>query len=143
MSQVTVGGFEIVSLPEFGLENVVAKIDTGAYSGAIHCTDITVKKNSDGKSELSFLTGGQGNSRYKTTNFTQKRVRSATGHEVERCLLTTKIVVQGKTYDVTIGVSDRSTLTFPVLIGRKFIRQQNMLIDVNQNSEHDPEGARE
>ena len=143
MKQVTVGSFEIVSLPELGLHDVVAKIDTGAYSGAIHCTDISVAPNASGKPELSFAVGGHDNLVHRTTDFEQKRVRSATGHEVERFLLTTKIVVQGQLYDVTIGVSDRSNMTFPVLIGRKFLRQQQMLIDVNLNTEHDPEGARE
>ena len=37
-----VGAFEIISLPRLGVDAELAKIDTGAYSGALHCTDMHV-----------------------------------------------------------------------------------------------------
>src|SRR6185369_6495863 len=37
-----VGCIETVSLPALGVTGVLAKIDTGAYSGALHCTDIRI-----------------------------------------------------------------------------------------------------
>jgi hypothetical protein len=139
MSRVTVGSFEVVSLPAFDLCDVIAKIDTGAYSGAIHCTNIRVVKNGDVQT-LHFKIDGRP---YSTTQYRRRIVRGATGHQVKRYVVHTEIIVQGKTYDVSIGISDRTSLTFPVLIGRKFLRQQDMLVDVTQNIEHDPEGALE
>jgi hypothetical protein len=35
-----IGAFEQVSFPDFGLFDVVAKIDTGATSGSLHATKI-------------------------------------------------------------------------------------------------------
>ena len=36
--QIVFGSFEPVVLPAFSQETFVAKVDTGAYSGAIHCS---------------------------------------------------------------------------------------------------------
>jgi hypothetical protein len=59
-NRVILGCFEIVSLPDFGLEGVVAKVDTGAFSGAIHCTDIKVVRHGvRRKSYLTFTPAGR------------------------------------------------------------------------------------
>lgn len=140
MDRIVLGAFELVSLPALNLQNVVAKVDTGAFSGAIHCKDITVTTDEQGP-VLRCVPNGVAGSAFETRNFTRRTVTSATGHSVERFLIETVMIVQGEQYDVTIGVSDRSDLTCPVLIGRRFLRQQNMLVDVNQNNQLDPEGA--
>lgn len=50
----TIGRLEYINIPELGLNNVVAKIDTGAYRGAIHATDIQEVVGDSGKKELHF-----------------------------------------------------------------------------------------
>ena len=140
MDRKVLGGFELVSIPDLGLQNVVAKVDTGAHSGAIHCTDITILTDDLGET-LQFVPNALKGNVYQTRSFTRRIVTSATGHSVKRYLIDTKIVVQGVEYDVTIGISDRSDLTYPVLIGRRFLLEQNMLVDVAKNTQIDPEGA--
>ena len=41
------GGKEKVDLPEFGLIDVPAKVDSGANRSAIHCSHITVTENNE------------------------------------------------------------------------------------------------
>ncbi len=55
-----IGRRTIVNLPEFGLKQVLAKVDTGAYVSAIHATNIK-EKEVDGRMVLEFnLLDGHG-----------------------------------------------------------------------------------
>ena len=141
MSRVTLGCFEIVDFPLFNASGIHAKVDTGAVSGAIDCTDIKlVKRASDGKSVLRFSPFGESEYRTETENFRAVYVRSAHGHRMRRYIIETEIVVQGVSYPISIGITERPEMKRPVLIGRKFIRENYMLVDVNVNIELDDEG---
>jgi hypothetical protein len=138
---IVLGSFELVSLPQFNLNEVVAKIDTGAYSGAVHCTDIKViRRGVIRKRILQFTPAGNPSLRTETDTFIKKYVRSSTGHRVARYLIPTEIFIAGKNYKIIIGISDRSDMKKQVLIGRRFLRENNMLVDVSLNTEYDDEG---
>ncbi|HEU4608151.1 MAG TPA: hypothetical protein VFS31_08585, partial [Chitinophagaceae bacterium] len=49
-----IGAFEKVSFPDFGLFDVIAKIDTGATSGSLHATNIKEVKLTTGKTAVKF-----------------------------------------------------------------------------------------
>ena len=50
----TFGIVEHISLPDLGIFDIPAKIDTGAFSGAIHVTDIEEYTKENGKKRLRF-----------------------------------------------------------------------------------------
>ncbi len=139
--RMTAGSFEVISLPQLGIYNVVAKVDTGAYSGAMHCTDIkVVRRGPERIRVLKFIPAGLPELATETSDFLQTYVRSSTGHRVKRFLIRTAIVIQGKTFPIDIGLSDRSDMRTQVLLGRRFLREQHMLVDVSLNQEYDDEG---
>jgi hypothetical protein len=138
---MTIGCIENVSLPELGVENVLAKVDTGAYSGALHCTAIRiVRKGLNRKRYLRFTPLGEPSLTTETDKFLKTHIRSATGHRIRRFIIDTELTVQGKSYPIRIGLSDRSDMKRAVLIGRRFLRENNMLVDVRINQELDDEG---
>jgi hypothetical protein len=138
---VTLGCLECVSLPKLGVRKQWAKIDTGAYSGALHCSDIkVVRRGLVRKRYLKFTPLGDPKLATETDTFIKTWVRSASGHKATRYLIDTKIEVQGAIYPVRIGLSDRSEMKRPILLGRRFIRENNMLVDVRINQEEDDEG---
>lgn len=137
----TVGCFEYVSLPDLGIPHELAKIDTGAFSGALHCTDIKiVRRGVVRKRILRFTPLGNPKLATETDTFIKTYIRSATGHRIKRFLIDTTIEIQGKTYPIRIGLSDRTDLKRNVLIGRRFLRENNFLVDVHINQEYDDEG---
>lgn len=141
MSRTVVGSFEQVSLPELGLKGILAKVDTGAFSGAVHCTDIKViRRGLTRKRILCFVPAGRPELATETDTFIKRYVRSATGHRVKRYLIQTTITIKGKSYPLEIGLSDRSDMKYPILLGRRFLREQNMLVDVGLNVQYDDEG---
>lgn len=137
------GIFERISIPGLGINNVLAKIDTGAYSGALHCSKIREHtRKSDGKKVLRFTPSENHSNAMELTDYRSAYVRSSSGHRVKRYLFDTDIVIKGNVYKIRIGLSDRSDMSFEILIGRRFLRENNILVDVRINQEPDTDGER-
>ena len=141
IDDVTIGCLESVSFPQLGISDVLAKVDTGAYSGALHCTDIkVVKRGKDKTRVLKYNPLGKKSLAQETTDFQETFVRSASGHRKKRFVIVTKLVLEGKEYTTKIGLSERKTMRREVLLGRRFLRENNIIVDVRINSELDDEG---
>ncbi len=136
------GIFEHVSIPELAIDNVLAKIDTGAYSGALHCSKIKEVIRSDGKKVLRFTPSENHTNKIEITKYAKSNVRSSTGHRVKRYLFDTNIVIKGVVYPIRIGLSDRSDMNHEILIGRRFLRENNIIVDVRINQEFDTDGEK-
>src|SRR6476620_7975215 len=97
-TQLTLGSLEMVSLPELGVEGILAKVDTGAFSGALHCTDIRAERH--GKEHtLYFTTLGKESLATKTSNFKEIIVRSANGQESVRFVIPVIVEHKGQNYE--------------------------------------------
>lgn len=137
------GSFEYVDIPDLGIFNVLAKIDTGAYSGALHCSRIReYVRKSDGKKVLSFTPSENKAHKIETTDYRKAYVRSSTGHRAKRYLFDTNIVIKDKEYQMRIGLSDRSDMNCEILIGKRFLRRYKVLVDVCINEELDTDGEK-
>lgn len=132
---ITLGAFESVSLPMLKIENVIAKIDTGAYSGAIHCVNIKEERLENGEKILHFTPFNETMDPITTKDYLVTHIKTSNGHRMKRYLIDTDIIIKNKQYTVRIGLSNRSDLHKQVLIGRRFIRQNKMLIDVKINQQ--------
>ena len=133
----TVGAFEYVSFPDLGIPRVFAKVDTGAYSGALHCTKMRVSKRFGKKPVLKFIPLGKAEYAAETADFKVKSLRSSTGHRVRRYVIKTTIGLEGKTYPVEIGLSNRSDMRVEVLVGRRFLGDNGLVVDSRINKKLD------
>lgn len=138
VSSEVFGAFERVSFPELGVRNILAKVDTGAYSGAVYATDLHAVRGENGKLKgLSFALPGGKTHKHKLKKLRWAPVTSSTGHIVKRYIVDTIIEIKDKVYPITIGLSDRTNLKYPVLIGRRFLRKNNISVDVRINQHLD------
>lgn len=137
--RMIVGHVEKVAIPSLKVDGVLAKVDTGAFSGALHCVNITLSE--DGKT-LYFQPLNKKTDRIKTTEFSRVFVRSTSGHKSARYTIQVTIFVQNKAYTTTIGLTNRSTMGYDMLLGRRFLRENAMLVDVLRNGEYDKEWGR-
>jgi hypothetical protein len=126
----TIGTFAKVSFPEFGMSNVRAKVDTGAFTGALHTTKIH-EEDEDGVPILYFSPFDHPKMVYKTDNFERGIVKSSNGETAERYFIETNIEIQGKRYAITLTLADRSEMKWPVLIGRRFLHANEFIVDVS------------
>jgi hypothetical protein len=127
----TLGVFENVDFPEYGIYGVKAKIDTGAYTGAFHCTNIQEAETPNGKI-LRFSPFDKPDLVKTATDFVIKNVTSSNGANEQRYFIQTKIVLDGIEYSIILSLADRSTMKWPVLVGRKFLRMHDLLVDVKK-----------
>lgn len=134
MKQVIVGGVESVSIPQLGISQLTAKVDTGAWSGALHCTNIRVRAD-----VLSFWPLGHEELKTKTKNYQVVNVRSANGQDAKRYLIPVTLIVGGESYDTIIGLNNRSRMSREMLLGRRFLVENNIVVDVSRTKELDEE----
>lgn len=132
--QKTLSSFEPVTFPAFkAVGRVTAKIDTGAYTGSLHCTKIREEKTQQGK-VLHFAPFDHPETEMTATEFSVRSVRSSNGQPQSRYFIDTTIKIQGETYPIVLSLANRSEMKWPVLIGRRFLRKHNFLVDVSKAS---------
>lgn len=132
MIRTTFGGFELVSLTNLTGQEVLAKVDTGAWSGAIHSTDIYEK---DGLLHYKLL--GDTEHELTTTDYELRVVKSSNGIEEKRYLVPIEFEVRGNKYSTTITLNDRGMMQYEMLIGRKMLLDNDIIVDVSLTAEHD------
>src|SRR6478609_7101294 len=98
----TIGSFEKVDFPELNLDEVIAKIDTGATSGVVHATHIREVKLTSGKNAVKFRPYGR-LPEVIMKKFVIKPIRSSNGMLSHRYVIRTKVIVQGETYPISIS----------------------------------------
>lgn len=123
-----IGRREYVSFPMLNISNVEAKIDTGAYTCSIHCQNITLtKENNIPVLCVQFLD----DTIHRFELFYRKKIKNSFGKMEERYIIKTMIHLGGKKINTTLSLSDRESMRYPVLIGRKLLKGK-FIIDVNQ-----------
>lgn len=128
----TLGSFEPVIFPEFAkIGQIMAKIDTGAYTGSLHCTKIREIETKEGKI-LYFSPFDHPETEIAVTDFVVRYVRSSNGENQSRYFINTSINIHRETYPIVLSLADRSEMKWPVLIGRRFLRKNNFLVDVRK-----------
>jgi hypothetical protein len=125
------GRSDRVDLPGLGLTNIHAKIDTGAYSSSLHCSRAEII---NGKLEFVLLdeehpefTG----MKFTFEKFTRRKIKNSFGEAEQRFVIKTPIKIHNRTILTEFSLSDREKLRFPVLLGRKILRNR-FLIDVTE-----------
>ena len=130
MSKQIIGRTDKVDFPEFDLTHIDVKIDTGAYTSAIHCFQVVEEA-----SGLRCTFSHQGRPDFNNkevffTNYSKTGVKSSNGHKENRFKIRSTIVLFGKTYKINLTLSTRDDMRFPVLIGRQFLKNK-FLVDVS------------
>ncbi|MAY83074.1 MAG: hypothetical protein CMP59_02990 [Flavobacteriales bacterium] len=132
-----VGRKEQVDFPELGLYAIDAKIDTGAYSTAIHAHKIWTEEI-DGEEVLNFELLDPDNPLYRKTiirtrSFYRKKVRSSNGRIEKRFIIKTKMILGGRKRKADVSLTNRGKMRYPVLVGRKVLKN-GFLVDVSKTN---------
>lgn len=125
-----IGRRETVDFPDLKLFGITAKIDTGAYTTALHCHDI---KQENGKLYFKLLDPShpEYNEQMQSFDvFSQKNIKNSFGEVESRYVIKTTIKIGKKKIKALISLTDRANMRYPVLIGRKLLKNRFM-VDVS------------
>jgi len=131
--KIIIGRREYVNFPELGIYKIIAKIDTGAYTTALHCHDIEVKKINEIPT-LCFKLLDPSHPEYTQQQhqfnvFQIKEIKNSFGSFETRFIIKTKIKLGKKTIKSSISLTDRGNMRYPVLLGRKLLKNR-FIVDV-------------
>lgn len=132
----TIGSTEIVDLPELGLYNVPAKIDTGAETSVVHCEDMEVLEEHGHLYILAHIATSEDSDETVEVRFPvhrERTVKSSFGQSETRHIFRTKVKLYNTLYDIKLSFRDRSAMTYPMLLGRNFIAGK-FLVDVSKRN---------
>ncbi|WP_062061295.1 ATP-dependent zinc protease [Aquimarina longa] len=128
MEKKIIGRTDIVDFPLLELEGICAKVDTGAYTSSIHCVDVREIGQILQCRFLDEIHPEYNNKRFEFRNYDITAVKSSNGKVEVRYTIKTQILVFNKTYPITLTLSTRDDMRFPVLLGRKFLNRK-FLVD--------------
>jgi hypothetical protein len=134
--KITIGRSDKADFPELFLENIDVKIDSGAYTSSIHCTNIK-EVVINGETLLQFTVLDAEHSLYHPKKFTykdytSKEVKSSNGVSETRFMIYSKIVIFNTTYPIYLTLSERKNMKYPVLLGRKFLNNKFVIDTVKK-----------
>jgi hypothetical protein len=131
--KIVIGRKEKVNLPELFLMDVVAKMDTGAFTSSLHCTNITTEMFKNKK--LVFFNVFDENKKIEQNIscvvHAERQVKSSNGQKEKRYVISTTLQMGGKNFETEFTLTDRSEMKNQILIGRKALGGR-FLVDVSK-----------
>ncbi len=125
---LTLGWREWVSLPLLGLDQIKAKVDTGARTSALHAFEVR-QVDVDGKRRVEFKMHPR-----QRDNDTvvvcaadvidERVVRDSGGHAEKRWVIETPVTVGEDTWPIEITLTSRDDMLFRMLLGRTAIKNR-------------------
>ncbi len=121
-----VGWRELVQLPELGLHELPAKIDTGARTSSLH-GHVVEEFERDGEQFVRFSVDfpePQVRQICEAVHVDIRGITSSNGKTERRYVIKTPLKIGETEFRAEITLADRSDMKFPMLIGRSALRRR-------------------
>lgn len=130
--RATIGWREWVQMPEFGVTEIKAKVDTGADNSSLHAFNIK-RFERDGVRYVSFEIHPRQRKHQpsivcEAEVVKERKVRNPGGRTQLRPVIRTRLRVAGREFEALINLTTRDEMTFRMLLGRRSIRNE-FLVD--------------
>lgn len=134
VSLMTLGWREWVALPEFGIDYIKAKIDTGAKTSVLHAFSLRILTENPNRLRFQ-LHPIQKNDQIIVdceTDILDKRVITTSGgHKELRYVIKTEIILGPRRWPIEITLTNRNSMGFRMLLGRSALK--DIIVNPNQS----------
>ena len=118
-----VGAVELCDLPHLAISDLTVRVDTGAATSSLHVDNIEEFKHND-ELWIKFdihpdIHNVERVVRREARVEGKKRVKSSTATREKRYVIITPIVMDGFQWDIQLTLTDRSEMTYLMLLGRE------------------------
>ncbi len=123
----TIGWREWVQLPQFGVNEMKVKVDTGADSSSLHAFNMERFSRDDGE-WVRFEIHPRQRSRKpaivcEALVVKERKVKNPGGRTELRPVIRTSLIVAGREIDAMVNLTTRDEMSFRMLVGRRTIRK--------------------
>jgi hypothetical protein len=131
MKKIVIGSLEKCDLPQLGIEGLHVRVDTGAKTSSLHVDNIK-EFTKDNVMWISFdihpdVYDIDEIVRKEAKVVDIKRVKSSTATKQRRYVIHTKISMANKSWKIRLTLTDRSTMTYRMLLGREAMKGRFMV----------------
>lgn len=122
-NKFTVGALEVCDLPQLEISKLHIRVDTGAQTSSLHVDNIE-EFDKNGDLWVSFDIHPDVHNvdtvvRRQAKVFDTRIVKSSSGNRQKRHVIETQIDLGGQSWAIHITLTDRSSMTYLMLLGRQ------------------------
>lgn len=131
MKKKVIGWKETVDLPDWGIEHIVSKSDTGARRSALDVAHVLELPGN--RVQFDIVIDRKDRSRTRTVVAEiahQTHVRSSNGQQHERYFVRTRVAIAGIRKEVEFSLVSRESMACRILLGRKAL-EDDFLVDAS------------
>ena len=128
---LVIGWMEHLDLPDLHLQQVKAKIDTGARTSALHAMHIEPFNQSDGSEWVRFqvqLSDSSPGIWVECPIHDRREIKNTSGIPEERIIIRTTLKLTERSWTISVSLTDRSNMRFPMIVGRTALKKHNIAV---------------
>ncbi|RBW42330.1 ATP-dependent zinc protease [Loktanella sp. D2R18] len=125
-----VGWMEYVDLPDLGLVDLKAKIDTGARTSALHARDIDtfMKGDEEWVRFTTHATHGEKDTRLECPVSSKRSIKNTGGVPEERIVIRAKFRIAKRSWTIDLSLADRENMAFGLIVGRTALKNHSIAV---------------
>lgn len=126
-----IGWREHVALPDFGIVDLAAKIDTGARTSALHAVDQRIVEGEGGPwVDFQVPIHNRRSSKIVRAQLIDERAIKNTGGKPEwRLIVRTLLLIGRHRWHIEVSLANRERMEFDLILGRTAIRKRGILVN--------------
>lgn len=126
-----IGWRELIALPDFAIKAMLAKIDTGARTSALHAVDQKIFER-DGARWVGFVIpvpGRLGRRRVEAAVLDERDIKNTSGVPERRLIIRTTLLLGRHRWHIECSLANRERMEFDLILGRTAVRRRGLLVD--------------